>query len=105
MRRAKTGPEEILPQLWEPDFRTYLWSPSVRIDRMLADYERRAYRGQIEDGASSVKALIRLHPPHLAALKRAIARRIAEAGGEFKTPSVVVRSADGLTFTTHLPGG
>ena len=48
---------------------------------------------------------IRLYREQLEFLKSQIAVRVCEAGGEWSSRTVTVRSADGLTFTTHLAGG
>ncbi len=106
MRRTKKpAVQEIDRNLWEPLFRTFLKSETSKIDAMLQCLESRAFHPAWMDSAFSVTTQVRLHPPHLAALKKHIARRIHEAGGEYQTSGLTVRSSDGLAFTLHLPGG
>jgi hypothetical protein len=93
------------PQIWMREFRTWVQSEIVPIGEYLSALEHRCYILWIRDSPASQLAQIRLAEPELTELKRQIARRVHQAGGEFRTNAVTVRSADGLTFTVHLPEG
>jgi hypothetical protein len=103
-RRLKVIPAEIDPQLWVSRFRIWCQSPSVPIGSMMAALESKSWA--LESGSRLCPGdRVRLYREHLEFLKSQIAVRIRDEGGEWKTSALVLRSADGQTFTTHLPGG
>jgi hypothetical protein len=103
MRRAKYETIDIDRQLWEPDYRTWLKSPTVPIGELLAALDRRTF---VVRHNKFELSNVRLLDTHIAALKRCIARRIQAEGGEWRSSALVLRSVpDSLEFTVHLPGG
>ena len=102
MRKSRPH-DEVDPRFWIQDFQTWVQSEIVPIGEYLTVLEQRCFvhRTEVRPETDSDQAA----RSRLAALKRQIARRVFQAGGEFRANSVVVRSADGVSFTVHLPGG
>ena len=90
------------PRSWEAQFGLYLHSAHVSIDSLVNDYEQRSFYARLSGPICDLVSRVRLDRAALASLKLQIARRTYEAGGEYRTRTVIIRSADGLMFTVHL---
>lgn len=97
--KPKTVVADLDPKFWRSRFATWARSPSVPLENLLSAYEHKSWAAK----ESHPLDRIRLYREQLEFLKSQIAVRVRDAGGEWSSRAVTVRSADGLTFTTHLP--